>query len=127
MKTLLRTTLLALICTIPLFSQESEISGGATEEQKLEQLFNQMMLTFPGAVKAKIDSASERPSEFRQTQGDQKQHGSEVVREMQQGMINELSEELRLQVEKTISEIEEKRNERSLQFREYKRSQTGSR
>lgn len=117
-----------MICLIPVLSfslilaQDIKTEANEVKEAdcKIDRLFDQIMLTFPQEIKMKIDSAGSQKSvpEFQKKL--KHQENALKVSEQQQKKIDKLSPELRKQVEKTIEDIEKRRNERALQFREYK-------
>lgn len=106
----------AFLCTA---QDPSDVKNGG-QEQQIDKLFDQIMLTFPEDVKARVDAASCQKMAAPLKTGDQNK-SEELVTPRRDELINELPDEVRKQVEKTISEIETRRNEKAIQFRDYKR------
>ena len=117
-----------MICLIPVLSfslilaQDVKIETSEVKEVdcKIDRLFDQIMLTFPQEIKMKIDSAGSQKSMPALQKKLKHQENALKISEQKQKKIDRLSPELRKQVEKTIEDIEKRRNERTLQFREYK-------
>lgn len=94
----------------------------AGDEKKIDQLFDQIMMSFPGEIKAKIDSASGASVQSDVQTGNAESPESRTF-QRRDALINELPQEVRMQVEKAISEMEKRRSERALQFKEYRSNQ----
>ena len=122
MNTLIKTTLLIVCFALLSIGQNNPADNGSpdVDKQKIDQLFDQIMLTFPGEVRAKIDSASSHQADPVQSKAGEGKSAGSAASLRRDALINELPDEVRMQVEKTISDIEKRRNERALQFKEYK-------
>lgn len=111
--------ILISVLNFSLVLAQENIKENKNRDCKIDRLFDQILTTFPQELKSKIDSAGSQKSIPGKKSFKTLQKASKVSAQ-QQKKIDELSPELRKQVEKTIDDIEKRRNERALQFREYK-------
>ena len=120
----IKTTIaLILTASVILFAQSS---GNQNEETKGNQIstqtneiFNDIMQSMSEEMKEKVDSASNINKETAlQNQGTDSQNQQTVQEQKRTNAINELPEDIRERVQKRIQEIENKNEERALQFKE---------
>ena len=117
------TIALILTASVILFAQSS---GNQNEETKGNQIstqtneiFNDIMQSMSEEMKEKVDSASNINKETAlQNQGTDSQNQQTVQEQKRTNAINELPEDIRERVQKRIQEIENKNEERALQFKE---------
>ena len=149
MKQLLILQLVILIGSSFLAAQETPTKPATGNAKKIDQLFDQIMLTFPDDIRDQVKSATEQQDAFQnlspavrqnkkehkkasskahkehkktpsKAQKEQKKALAKAHKEQKKAMGNELSPELKKQVEKAIVDIEKKKKDRALQLKEYK-------
>jgi hypothetical protein len=95
--------------------------------KKVDAIFNEIMLSLPQEMKAKIDSARIRSDEKKNVTGaedsaKQAAGGLEKsTQEQKNRLTEELSKELRLQIENAIQEMEKRKNDRDVELKEMRR------
>jgi hypothetical protein len=95
--------------------------------KKVDALYNEIMLSLPREMKAKIDAARIRSSDGEKkvvAAADSVKHAGGLetsMREQENRLTEELSKELRLQIENAIQEIEKRKIERDVELKEIRR------
>jgi hypothetical protein len=95
--------------------------------KKVDAIFNEIMLSLPQEMKAKIDSARIRSDEKKNVTGaeDSAKQAAEGLeksaQEQKNRLTEELSKELRLQIENAIQEMEKRKNDRDVELKEMRR------
>jgi hypothetical protein len=133
----LRFSLACMLCMVPpLFARQDPLSdsNGMDQKQRVASaIFNEIMLTLPGDMKAKVDSAS-MSGKCARTQPSSK--GSAAAEscsstrnaaEKRNSAVANLPEDVRNQVEKAITDIDLMNKDRQIQFKEYEKKHPGSR
>ena len=102
-----------------LVAQDKPDSGTPVNDAKrMDQLFDRIMQTLPEGERSKVDSAAavkidrKRVSEKASTQS--AEHDNITPRER----LRELPDELKVQVERVITDMEQRKEDRKAQFRE---------
>ena len=120
----IKTTIALILATSAiLFAQSgSEQNKDAKENQistQTNEIFNDIMQSMSKEMKEKVDSASNFNKENAlQNQGTDNQNQQTIQEQKRTNAINELPEEIRERVQERIKEIENKSEERALQFKE---------
>jgi hypothetical protein len=110
--------LLLLLC-IPVFilGAEPPDTSPRNNEAQLDVLFDQIMESLPDGMKSKVDSAgvvrSQRVHDTPATR-----ENPDVQEQSTSARLRELPKELKLQVERAIKDMEQRKEERKAQFRE---------
>jgi hypothetical protein len=133
----LRFAFLSMLCmTPPLFSRQSpsiDANPAGQKQSAASAIFNDIMLTLPADMKAKVDSASisgkyarpQPPSKGRPAA--ESSPSKRAAMEKRNGAIADLPEDVRDQVEKSIIDIDLRNKDRQIQFKEYEKKHNGSR
>jgi hypothetical protein len=93
--------------------------------QRADAIYNEIMMTLPQEMKAKIDSSKTAMEANKKGAGSvdtakNMQKLQEKAREQKARRLEELPLELREQVEKALQEMEQRQMERKLEFKEMK-------
>ena len=117
--------LIALIIMMSLtaFAQTANKENQDTQENQISvqtnEIFNDIMQSMSKEMKGKVDSASNINKENAlQNQGTDSQNQETVQKQKRTNAVNELPEDIRERVRNRIQEIENKNEERALQFKE---------
>ena len=120
----IKTTIaLILTASVILFAQSGIEQNNETKENEVStqtnEIFNDIMQSMSKEMKHKVDSASNVNKENAlQNQGTDSQNQKEVQKQKRTNAINELPEDIQERVRERIKEIENKNEERALQFKE---------
>ena len=120
----IKTTIaLILAASVILFAQSGIEQNNETKENEVStqtnEIFNDIMQSMSKEMKHKVDSASNVNKENAlQNQGTDSQNQKEVQKQKRTNAINELPEDIQERVRERIKEIENKNEERALQFKE---------
>ena len=113
--------LIPVVLIQPLQAQSHDTGTKHDSDSRLEVLFDQIMETLPEEKRSRVDSAGN-------TRPEQRPDLSETVSGNRSGDITptsarlkQLPQELRVQVERVISDIEQRKEERKERFRESQR------
>ena len=117
------TIALILSTSLMLFAQTGNEQSNDTKENQIStqtnEIFNDIMQSMSEEMKEKVDSASNINKENAlQNQGTDSHNQQTVQEQKRTNAINELPEDIRERVQKRIQEIENKNEERALQFKE---------
>ena len=117
------TIALILTTSLMLFAQTANEENQDTQENQISaqtnEIFNDIMQSMSEEMKEKVDSASNINKENAlQNQGTDSQNQKALQEQKRTKAINELPEDIRERVQKRIQEIENKNEERALQFKE---------
>lgn len=117
------TIALILTTSLMLFAQTGNEQSNDTKENQIStqtnEIFNDIMQSMSEEMKGKVDSASNINKENAlQNQGTDSQNQETIQEQKRTNAINELPEDIRERVQKRIQEIENKNEERALQFKE---------
>ncbi len=106
------TVMLAVSAT----AQQTD-TGDHTDEKRLDLLFDRIMQALPGDMRSQVDSAG---SENMERHGIRVETGPKDTHEESgtQIRMRELPEELKSQVERAITDLEKRKEERKAKFRE---------
>ena len=92
--------------------------------KRLDLLFDQIMRTLPEGARSKVDSAAtvkvDRRSTVPATAAPDKLNAGDAAQPRER--LNDLPDELKAQVERAISDMEQRKEERKAQFREFRRN-----
>jgi len=120
----IKTTItLILTVSVILFAQTGSEKTEDTNENQIStqtnDIFNDIMQSMSKEMKQKVDSASNINKENAlHNQGTDSQNQKEVQEQKRTNAINELPEDIQERVRERIKEIENKNEERALQFKE---------
>ena len=120
----IKTTIALILTTsVILFAQSGSEPNEDTKENQIStqtnDIFNDIMQSMSEDMKEKVDSASNINKENAlQNQGTDSHNQQTVQEQKRTNAINELPEDIREKVQKRIQEIENKNEERALQFKE---------
>ncbi|MBN2035970.1 MAG: hypothetical protein JW768_04440 [Chitinispirillaceae bacterium] len=100
--------------------------GDKNTLQRADAIYNEIMMTLPQEMKAKIDSSktameANQKGAVKVDTAKNVQDLQEKAREQKARHLEELPDELREQVEKALQEMEQRQMERKLEFKEMKR------
>lgn len=117
------TIALILSTSLMLFAQTGNEQSNDTKENQIStqtnEIFNDIMQSMSEEMKEKVDSASNINKENAlQNQGTDSQNQKTIQEQKRTNAVNELPEDIRERVQKRIQEIENKNEERALQFKE---------
>ncbi|MBN1129242.1 MAG: hypothetical protein JXA71_09665 [Chitinispirillaceae bacterium] len=111
------------------FADEEGVEKKATRNDtggKIDAIYNEIMISLPGEMRQKLDSAhmltekkqfkTAKIDSARQAEGLEKS-----AQEQKNRLTDELSNELRLQIENVIQEMEKRKNERDIELKEIQR------
>lgn len=105
-------------------AQQKEDTNRSTEnEERIDLLFDQIMKTLPDGERSKVDSAASMQINRREAARVQTPQHQERERTARATRVDELSPELKAQVERTINSMELRKEERKAQFRESTKGQ----
>ena len=133
----LRFSLLCMLCMVPaLFARQNPLGDSNATDQKqrvASAIFNEIMLSLPGDMKAKVDSAA-ISGKCGRTQPSPKSRATaesssakRTAAEKRDGAVANLPDDVRDQVEKAIIDIDLMNKDRQIQFKEYEKKHPGSR
>ena len=115
----------ALLLASGVSAQENGDSNKqVNNEKRLDLLFDQIMQTLPEGARSKVDSAAtvktdRRPIPGVSSAGNMEHNNAHSPRER----LSELPDDLKAQVERAITDMEQRKEERKAQFRESRRNQ----
>lgn len=128
---------LCMLCMVPhLFARQSPLGDSNATDQKqraTSAIYNEIMLTLPRDMAAKVDSAAIRGKSGRTQQSSKNRPVAEssssksAIAGKRDGAVANLPEEVRDQVEKAIIDIDLMNKDRQIQFKEYEKKHQGSR
>jgi hypothetical protein len=126
MKTYIK--ILAAISFVALTSGVFAADDQDSKMPKADALYNEIMMTLPPEMKAKIDSSKmstdmNKTGQVKVDSAKNRQELQEKTADQKARHIEELPDELRKQVEKAMQEMEKRQMERKLEFKEMKRGQ----
>jgi hypothetical protein len=98
--------------------QKEDTNRSTTNEQRIDLLFDQIMKTLPDGERMKVDSAASMEISRREPARVQTPVLQERDRTARAKRVDELSPELKAQVERTINSMELRKEERKAHFRE---------
>lgn len=115
-------TLLLLFLPFQSLQAQSPSAAGTESgsDARLDVLFDQIMETLPEEKRMKVDSAGTTRPDPRAGSHDPLS-GTRQIQEDHSERLRELPEELRIQVERVITDIEQRKEERKERFRESQR------
>ena len=127
----MKTRSMITIVFLVLSAAAGSFAGGEkASEQKnalrnADAIYNEIMLSLPPEMKARIDSSrsSQKAGRAETTNADSAKRAldlQEKAREQKARYLEELPLELRQQVEKAMQEMEQRQKERELEFKEMK-------
>lgn len=133
----LQLSLLCMLCiVVPLFAQQPASTGSGAADQKqraASAIYDDIMLTLPGDMKARVDSAAvsgkctrPAPGSKSRAAGDLRTSNKSAAAQ-RDGAVGSLPEDVRGQVEKAITDIDLMNQNRQVQFKEYEKKRPGSR
>jgi len=109
--------------------QPEDTNKQSTSEKRLDLLFNKIMQTMPDEARGRVDSASavvrEEPHQAmhqEQRSGTGQEHSAEEGERRLRTRLQELPDDLKAQVERTITEMQQRKEERKAQFRESRKN-----
>jgi hypothetical protein len=132
----MRIVRMIVVGTVAVLAAGSVFAGGDGDRKsspkndtlkKVDAIFNEIMLSLPQEMKAKIDSARIRSDEKKNitVAADSVKQAAEGLeksaQEQKNRLTEELSKELRLQIENAIQEMEKRKNDRDVELKEMKR------
>jgi hypothetical protein len=124
------STAAAVLAAGPVFAEgdgDRKSSPKNDTLKKVDAIFNEIMLSLPQEMKAKIDSARIRSDEKKNVTvaADSTKQAAEGLeksaQEQKNRLTEELSKELRLQIENAIQEMEKRKNDRDVELKEMQR------
>jgi hypothetical protein len=132
--------LLCMVCLMtPLVAQSGDTpSQGAVDQKQraASAIFDDIMLTLPGDMKAKVDSAAASGKSSRTARNvpcakndaaGQARSSSNASADKRDGAVSGLPDDVRGQVEKAMTDIDLMNENRQVQFKEYEKKHPGSR
>jgi hypothetical protein len=131
-----RQSILWMLCImVPLFAQKLSGNDSKPADQKqrtASAIFDDIMLTLPGDMKAKVDSAASnrkcvRPSSASSVRASGDSRASNKAAASRENAVGTLPEEVRSQVEKAIIDNDLMNQNRQVQFKEYEKKHPGTR
>jgi hypothetical protein len=101
-------------------AQEQDTNRQAIEEKRLDLLFDRIMQSMPDSTKKQIDSAASIANDHLNLNQKVFKAEKQLTTEntTTKTMVHELPDELKAKVERTIAEIQQRKEERKAQFRE---------
>ena len=110
---------LVLFGTVAASAQDhSDSKGQANDEKRMDLLFDRIMKTLPEGERSKVDSAASVKID-RNLVNEKQAHTSErgeIITPRER--LKELPDELKVQVERAITDMEQRKEDRKAQFRE---------
>lgn len=110
---------LVLFGTVAASAQErNDSKGQANDEKRMDLLFDRIMKTLPEGERSKVDSAASVKID-RNLVSEKQAHTSErgeIITPRER--LKELPDELKVQVERAITDMEQRKEDRKAQFRE---------
>jgi hypothetical protein len=125
---------IALACSLPVLAagpSGNGLAGADQKQQATDAIFDEIMQTLPPEMKARVDSASagkkidsKNPGKAsaRSPAGTQKQPPQTGDRD---AAVQQLPEDVRVRVEKAISDIDLMNQDRQIQFKDYEKKRQG--
>lgn len=100
-------------------AQQQDATGAKVDEKRLDLLFDRIMETLPDDEQTRVDSAASIKVDRRNNPSlsETRQHETVPVHTR----LQELPDELKVQVERAIEDMEQRKEERKTQFRESRR------
>jgi hypothetical protein len=134
-KSMRQSLLWMFFIVAPLFAQQSSgnVSKPADQKQRAASaIFDDIMLTLPGDMKAKVDSAASsrkcvRPSSASDSKASGDSHASNKAAASRENAVGTLPDDVRSQVEKAIIDNDLMNQNRQVQFKEYEKKHPGAR
>ena len=114
--------LFAAIFFVTGVSAQNDSRPASVDEKRLDLLFNEIMETLPDQERSRVDSAATvttRSKQLPQSPSTESHRNGTVP---VQTRLNGLPDELRGQVERAIVDMEQRKEERKIQFRESRKS-----
>ena len=125
------TAILMVVCVAAVsFSQapgENKGDGGKETTVETDAIFDDIIQSLPGQLRAEVDSAKQAGAASAQApDAEAVQKRTEEQEQLRQEALDELPEKVRNQVEKAIDDMDENLQERQLQFKEQKGKMKGN-
>lgn len=117
----------SLLCATLVSAQQGDTNRQVVEEKRLDLLYDKIMQTMSSDLRERFDSAAtfsgERKAPVNRTEGNRSApltstHNDAALK----ARMNELPDDLKLQVERAITEIQKRNEERKAQFRESRKN-----
>jgi hypothetical protein len=119
-----RGVLLVALAVCGVSAQESGDSNKqVSNEKRLDLLFDQIMQTLPEGARSKVDSAATVKTDRRPVSGVTSAGKMDhITAHSPRERLSELPDDLKAQVERAITDMEQRKEERKAQFRDSRRN-----